>query len=650
MSVHASAAPADLRGRVLRGVAWKGASRLFLELSKLVVAVVLARLLAPKDYGVAGMVLVFAGIVPIFSGLALGAALVQRRELTEADRSTAFWTGIGLGVIFGAAGVAVSGPVARFYGQPEVRPLFMALSASFVLTALGMTHGQLLVRELDYRRLELRTMAGTLCGAVVGISAAALGYGPWAIIAQLLAATGAASLMLWLFSPWRPSLTYSFRSLKSLASFGGNVSGTLVLSELNTNTDNLLVGRFLGASALGTYAVAYNVMLVPFSRLTSPLQEVLYAAFSRVQEDTERVLSVWLRVNRLLAAAAMPALAGLVVTAPDLVHVVLGDRWRGAVPVVRVLAWVGLLQSLQGLNASVLQARDRAGWLFRFSLFAFAVNLGAFVLGLRWGIVGVAVCFAIASTLVQPVYAALAARSVDSTLGVFVRNLGGVAQATVLMLVAVLVAHTALAGFPPAARLVLVALVGVAVYVPSLMWREPRVPGELRDLLRRRSGRHGVEDPHDAGGDADGDRPVGNVLENDGVRAHDRAASDPHARVDDHVLAEPGAVPDLDRPGLGNPLREHRAGGIGERVVVIRDVDVAGHQHVAPDADRLGRREDAAARDVRPVAHFERDTFAVERLQPAAAADVHPAPDHDPPLAPDANGRLEDASRTERGE
>src|SRR5438132_1175019 len=495
MSVHASAAPADLRGRVLRGVAWKGASRLFLELSKLVVAVVLARLVAPKDYGVAGMVLVFAGIVPIFSGLALGAALVQRRELTEADRSTAFWTGIGLGFVFGGAGVALSGPVARFYGQPEVRPLFIALSASFVLTALGMTHGQLLVRELDYKRLELRTMAGTLCGAVVGISAAALGYGPWAIIAQLLAATGAASLMLWLFSPWRPRLTYSLRSLKKLATFGGNVSGTLVLSELNSNTDN--------------------------------------------------------------------------------------------VPVGRVLAWVGLLQSLQGLNASVLQARDRAGWLFRFSLFAFAVNLGAFVLGLRWGIVGVAVCFAISSTLVQPVYAALAARAVDSTLGVFVRNLGGVAQATVLMLVVALAAHSALAGVPPAARLVLVALVGAAVYVPALMWREPRVPGELRDLLRRRSGRDGVEDPHDAGGDADGDRPVGDVLEDDGVRAHDRAASDPHARVDDHVLAEPGAIPDLDRPRLGNPLREHRAGGIGERVVVVRDVDVAGHQHVAPDADRL---------------------------------------------------------------
>jgi O-antigen/teichoic acid export membrane protein len=492
MSAHASTAAADLRGRVLRGVAWKGASRLLLELSKLAVAVVLARLLAPKDYGVAGMVLVFAGIVPIFSGLALGSALVQRRELTDADRSTAFWTGIGLGVLFGGAFVGLAGPVARFYGQPEVRPLFMALSVSFVLTALGMTHGQLLVRDLDYRRLELRTMAGTLCGAVVGISAAALGYGPWAIVVQQLAATGAASLMLWLMSPWRPGLTYSLASLKNLARFGGNVSGTMVLSELNTNTDNLLVGRFLGASALGTYAVAYNVMLVPFSRFTSPLQEVLYAAFSRVQEDTERVLSVWLRVNRLLAAAAMPALAGLVVTAPDLVHVVLGDRWRGAVPVVRVLAWVGLLQAVQGLNASVLQARDRTGWQFRFALGSFAVNLGAFVLGLRWGIVGVAVCFAVSSTLVQPVYALLAARSVDSSLGVFVRNLAGVAQATALMLAAAFAVQEALGGLPAASRLALVALAGTAVYVPCLAWREPRILDELRDLVRRRSDRNGV--------------------------------------------------------------------------------------------------------------------------------------------------------------
>src|SRR4051794_19449745 len=171
MSAEASALP-DLRARVLRGVAWKTASRALLESSKLVVGVLLARLLSPHDFGIAGMVIVFAGIVPIFSGLALGSALVQRAELSEADRSTAFWTGIGLGGVLTVGGIAVSPAVAAFYHEPAVRPLFAALSLSFVLTALGMTHGQLLVRELDYRRLELRTMAGTLAGAIAGVTVA----------------------------------------------------------------------------------------------------------------------------------------------------------------------------------------------------------------------------------------------------------------------------------------------------------------------------------------------------------------------------------------------------------------------------------------------------------------------------------------------
>lgn len=477
----------DLRGRVLRGVAWKAASRAFVEASKLVVAVILARLLAPHDYGVAGMVLVFAGIVPIFSGLALGAALVQRPELTEADRSTAFWTGVGVGTAMTGLGVLASGPIARFYGEPAVRPLVVALSFSFVLTALGMTHGQLLVRDLAYRTLELRTMAGTLAGAVTGVTLALLGYGPWAIVGQLLAAAAAQALLLWLFSPWRPRLVYSLRSLRGLAGFGGNVSGTLVLQELSSNTDNLLVGRFLGASALGTYAVAYNVMLLPFSRLTSPLQEVLYAAFSRVQEDTRRVVSVWLRVNRLLAAVAMPSLAGLVIVAPDFVHVVLGDRWTGAVPVIRVLAWVGLLQSLQGLNASVLFARDRTGTVLRFTAAAFAANLLAFVVGLRWGIIGVAACFAVSTTIVQPLYATLAVRAVGSTLREFVLNFRGVAEASVLMAAAVVAVRLELlhAGAPSLVRLVLCAAAGGAVYLPALAWREPQLLGELRRLRRR---------------------------------------------------------------------------------------------------------------------------------------------------------------------
>ena len=245
------------------------------------------------------MVLVFAGLIPIFSGLALGSALVQRKSIDEADRSTAFWAGLGFGIVLACVGVALSWPIASFYRQPQVQPLLAVLSLSFVLTSLGMTHSQLLVRNLSYKALELRAMGGTLVGAAVGIGTALAGLGAWALILQQIALVSTSVALLWLLSPWRPKLLFSWTSLRQLAGFGGHVSGALVLTEVNSNADNLLIGRFIGAEALGQYAVAYNVMLVPFSRITSPLQEVLYAAFSRVQHDIAYVRSVWLRTNRI---------------------------------------------------------------------------------------------------------------------------------------------------------------------------------------------------------------------------------------------------------------------------------------------------------------------------------------------------------------
>ena len=214
------------------------------------------------------------------------------------------------------------------------------------------------------------------------------------LVAQPLGALSVSTLLLWALSDWRPQLRWSRKSFNEVRGFGGNVSGMLMLFQLNQNADNVLVGRFLGAPALGAYSLAYNVILVPFSRLASPLHDVVYPVFTRVQDDLERAVRVWLRAMRLLAAVAIPSMLGLVVAAPDLVDVVFGRRWQAAVPVMQILAWVGALYVVQGLNSVLLQALGRTRLLLGFALVSFAAGLGSFVLGLHWGIVGVAGCFA----------------------------------------------------------------------------------------------------------------------------------------------------------------------------------------------------------------------------------------------------------------
>ncbi|MDX6491564.1 MAG: hypothetical protein QOD43_1809, partial [Gaiellaceae bacterium] len=349
----------SLRGPVVRGLAWKGASQVFLQGSRIVVAVILARMLAPHDYGLAAMALVLASLVIVFSDVALGAAIVQRTHLTEDDLSTAFWTSVGVGTICTGLGIGLSGVFAGIYGDQSVRPLFAVLSVSFVVTSLATTHEALLVREMNFRSLELRNIGGTAVGAVLGIFLAAKGYGAWAIIGQQLAIATVSTTLLWLFSPWRPTWSFSVASLRSLGGFSGNVFAHRLLYYLHRNADNLLIARFLGPAALGVYGFAYNVMLVPFSRIAGPLTEVLFPAFSRMKDDRERMTAVWIRATRLVASFSVPALLGLVIVAPDFIHVALGDRWSHAVILIQVLAWVGLLQSLQTLNPNILQALDR---------------------------------------------------------------------------------------------------------------------------------------------------------------------------------------------------------------------------------------------------------------------------------------------------
>jgi O-antigen/teichoic acid export membrane protein len=476
-----------MRGRILSGLAWKVASQVFRQLARVAVVVILARLLTPAEYGLAAMVLVFSSLVLIFTDLALGAALVQREVLTERDRSTVFWTSVAAGLGFTALGIALSWPLAAFYGEPEVQPLLAALSVSFLITALGTAHSALLNREMRFKSLELRMMAGTFVGGTVGIVVAFAGYGAWAIITQQLAIAFVSTALLWAFSPWRPHLAFSLASLRSLGGFSANVFGTRVLFYLNRKLDHMLIGRFLGASALGAYAVAYNVMLMPLSRIAQPVVEVLFPAMSRIQDDRPRMAAMWLRANRLIGAISIPAMVGLMLVAPEFVATLFGERWEDAVPVIQILAWVGLLQSLQRLNSSVLQACDRTGTLLRYSIVVLVASVIAFVGGLHWGIVGVAAGYAISSTVVEPYYAWITARVLDVRAVDYARSLAGVVQATLGMAAVVLAAKLWLVSPDLAAgiRLAIYVALGVATYLLLAAWRAPELRADMRGLRRR---------------------------------------------------------------------------------------------------------------------------------------------------------------------
>jgi O-antigen/teichoic acid export membrane protein len=424
--------------------------------------------------------MVFASLAFLLADLGLGASLVQRQELTEQDRSTAFWTSAVLGVVLMLVGIGLSWPLADLYRQPEVQPLFAVLSVTFAFTALGTTQGALLIRSLSFRSLEVRSVVSAVVSVAVGIVVALLGYGPWAIIAQVLAHTGISTALLWRASDWRPRFVFSAESLRHLLGYGGPVLGSNFVWYLERNADNFIVGRRLGPAALGAYGIAYNIMLVPILKIVVPIQQVFFPAMSRIRQSGN-LGAIWLRMTRVLTALAFPALVGMAVVAPDFVPVVLGEKWHASIRVLQVLAWVGIVQVLAAQATTLLEVTGRVRVVLRYSIVSAAASVAGFLVGVHWGIVGVAAGYTIANAILVPVYVAIGCRAADVRLRGFVGAISGVVEATAGMAVVVLGLRAALVDHVSAGpRLVVEIAVGAVVFVLLCRWRVPEVVEEIR--------------------------------------------------------------------------------------------------------------------------------------------------------------------------
>jgi O-antigen/teichoic acid export membrane protein len=488
----------DLKGLVVRGAGWMMASQMATQVLGLITAIVVARFLGPREVGLAAEALVFGSLALVLVDFGFASAVVQRPNLSPADISTIFWAGLGLGIVLTFAGVALSWPIADLYGEPEVQPLFAVLSLAFLFTAPGIVQGALLAREMKFRSLEIRTIVATAASCAVGIGMALAGAGPWAIIGQHLVITSVSTALLWRASAWRPQAIFSIESLRSMAAYTSNVFGTRVLIWASINLDNFLVGKFAGAGALGAYSIAFNLMSTPLKRIASPLTSVLFPAFSRMR-DPERIGPAWLRAVGVMAAITVPITLGVIPVAPELIGVLFGDEWDAAIPLLQILAGVGLIHSLAALNDGVLQALDRTGILFRFTAFLSIVSVAAFAVAVQSSVEAVAWAYLAVTILFQPVLLWFTAREAHQPVSAWFRSVSGVFQAGVVMTGAVVATRLLLddSALPDGLKLLIFIAVGAAVYLPLVVWRAPDVVAEAREAWRRRR----ATEPGAAGGD-----------------------------------------------------------------------------------------------------------------------------------------------------
>lgn len=466
---------------VSHGVLWKLSSQATIQIFGLAVSLGVARVLMPSQYGAASLTLALAAFAVVFSDVTLGSVLVQRREIGQAEASALMWFSLAIGVVLGAFFASLTPELAALVGNPGIEPLLYGVAPVFAISTLGTVPTALLNRRMAFRTLEIRRIAATVIGSLAALLIALAGGGAWALIGQLLVQTSLLTALAWAGAGWHPTLALSKQHLGDIAPQGLYVAGSRVLSTMGANLDTLLVGRYLGTAALGAYAIAYNILLIPLVRLAGPIQEVAFPILSSLH-DRAAVGRMWLRANAALFAILAPVMLGLVVEGDDFVHVVLGPHWANAGEVLQVLAIGGFLQIPLWLVPSVLQACARQRALFAVSWVTTGALIVGFVVGLHWGIVGVAAGFAVAFAVAMPLEITLALRATETSPWSLLRSMRPLLAACALMIVAMVAARQGLR-LEPLARLFVIPACGLAVFIGVLTRYAPDLRADVSMMV-----------------------------------------------------------------------------------------------------------------------------------------------------------------------
>lgn len=471
-----------LEARIVASVRWVAVGQVVTQLGRFAVSVVLARLLAPSEFGLMAMAAVLITLASLFPTLGTGQAIVQRKELTEGLLRTlatlGLLTGFALSVLLALGAWSAATLV---FEEPRVGGIVAVLGLQFAIHSFSVVPESLLQREMRLDRLVWIDLAQLIVSSSVAVGLAAKGWSVWALVASGLAGAAARTLTVLWASPWRLRFGFEPGTLSGLATFGFGVVGVSLVTYVSRFADRVLIGRLLGATTLGFYDYACRLFWYPMEMVAPVLVSVMFPALAKVQDDNARLGRGLLRATGLVVLVAAPVMIGLAAVADPFVPILLGERWRPVVPLIVILAPAGILAAAGVTTGEVLMAKGRVMQRFWLTVVNTSILLAAILIGVSGGIHSVAISIAIARIPVVLVSFAVVLRLVGLSLNDLWRTVRSTVMLSVIMGAAVTLLRTALlrTSFPPVLVLLACIAFGALIYLGGTRLHSPPA---LRDF------------------------------------------------------------------------------------------------------------------------------------------------------------------------
>lgn len=473
-------------GQVRNAVLWRSGSQILAQIVQWSATFLVIRILAPADYGLFAMTQVLLVMLNMLNGYGLASGLIQQEGVTRHQTRQLFGMLLIVNLTLAAGQLMIAPFAAAYYRQPIVAEMLHVQALLYLTTPFSALAYALLSRGMDFRRQARVNIIASIASASTALGGALAGLGVWTLVAaplvlftvRAVGLTIAANSLMW------PS--FDFRGAGHLARYGGVMAASQFFWFFESQADVLIAGRTFDPHWLGIYTTSLFLTQIFVSKVVPPLNEVAFSAYARIQHDDAAVARAFGRSTRIIMVAALPFYCGLAATAEPLVLTMLGDKWREAIPVVRLLAFAMPFLTMQVLFAPACDARGRPGISVRNGATGAVILTTAYLIGVRWGLMGLAWSWVIA----YPLYLGISLwRSLPviglSPAALWQAVLPPMIAATAMGLI-VVTADNLLPPMPPPLRLAVLVAVGASAYVGWLVAFSRKVVHDLADIALRR--------------------------------------------------------------------------------------------------------------------------------------------------------------------
>ncbi|WP_281234677.1 lipopolysaccharide biosynthesis protein [Flavobacterium gelatinilyticum] len=389
----------SLKSTAIKGVIWSAVDKFAVQFGQFVVGILLARILLPEDFGLIGMLTIFIAVSQTFTESGLGTGLIQRQNRSGIDFSTLFVFNLAVSGFFYLLLFFAAPFISSFFGQPELTYLTRVLGLTLFFNAFAIVQRTKLTIAVDFKSIAKSNVIGMITGGICGVVAAINGYGVWSLVIQMLAGAFSSSLSLWFLSNWMPSVAFSKKAFRSLFGYGSRLLIAGLYAQILNNIYNICLGKFYTPASLGYYTRAKSFADIAAGTIGSILQQSTFPILASVQDDKEKLISIFSRMIRMSAFLVLPLMTLIALLAKPIVLLLLTEKWSSVIPLLQWIVFSRVFLPVSSLNLNLLNAAGRSDLYLKTDLSKLPVTLLAMAITIPLGVKAIVIGHVVTSAL-----------------------------------------------------------------------------------------------------------------------------------------------------------------------------------------------------------------------------------------------------------